>query len=297
MTLTARSAFPLPAAGLQRRQVLALASCCLGLGSVRADDLTDLARVQASGVLKVAVYKDNAPFSSGKSEDMTGLDVSLAAALAKQLNLKLALLPFDAGEKMNDDLRNMVWRGHYLGYGPADVMLHVPVDRYLMQNNRQVFIFAPYMRQVPILMVDTRQIPQVSQPEDLKGFALSGERGAGLTSLLMGYGGGLLRNQISIHDSGTLAAKAVLEGKAAAAYVTRAQAEAAMAGMLSRPDHIEFVDLVLGAGPSRGWPIGLAVKSDHKQLAEALEGAMSRLRASGELLAIFREQGLTLTAP
>ncbi|MFO1328447.1 MAG: hypothetical protein U1F56_13900 [Rubrivivax sp.] len=46
---------------------------------------------------------------------------------------------------MNDDLRNMVWRGHYLGFGPADVLMHVPVNRPLMENPR-VEIFAPCWR-------------------------------------------------------------------------------------------------------------------------------------------------------
>jgi hypothetical protein len=73
-----------------------------------------------------------------------GIDIDLARALAGALDLKLSLLPFNADENMNDDLRNMVWKGHYLGYGPADVLMHVPVDRPLMQANPQVQIFAPY---------------------------------------------------------------------------------------------------------------------------------------------------------
>ena len=131
-----------------RRAFVALAGATLACPALHAQtELTDLAKIRANGALKVAVYKDNAPFSDGKGSDMRGLDVALAQALAAQLQLKLALLPFDAGENMGDDLRNMVWRGHYLGYGPADVMLQVPVDRYLMQKNRQVLILAPYMRQ------------------------------------------------------------------------------------------------------------------------------------------------------
>jgi len=265
--------------------------------AVQAQELTDLARIKAAGVLKVAVYKDNAPFSSGPANAMTGLDVSLAEALAKQLGLKLALLPFDAGENMNDDLRNMVWRGHYLGYGPADVMLQVPVDRYLMNENRQALIFAPYMRQVPTLLFDARRVADVRSPEDLKGLPLAVERGAGQASLLMGYGGGLLRNQVSVHLSGPAAAQQVIEGKAAAAYVTRAQAESVLAALNPRPDHFRLTELVLGNIPDRGWPVGMAIKASHKELGQALEQAMQQMRSSGELLSLFRQQGLTLTAP
>lgn len=285
---------------LTRRQVLAslapvLAAACLPVQA--QTELTDLARIRASGVLKVALYKDNAPFSDGPASGFQGLDVSLAEALARQMQLKLSILPFDAGENMNDDLRNMVWRGHYLGYGPADVMLQVPVDKYLMQQNRQVMVLAPYMRQHVVLMHDTQRLATVAAPEDLKGVALAVERGAGAASALMGYGGGLLRGQVNIYNSGLQAAQAVLDGKAAAAYVTRAQAESVLHRARAAAGRYELTSLVLTALPDKGWPVGMAIKNEHKALGMALETALQQLRDSGELLAIFRQQGLTLTAP
>ncbi len=280
-----------------RRQVLAaLLAASVPLARAQAD-LSDLERIRANGALKVAVYKDNAPFSDGPANDLHGLDVSIAAALARQLQLRLALLPFDAGENMNDDLRNMVWRGHYLGYGPADVMLQVPVDRYLMQKNRQVMILAPYMRQQLVLAHDTRRVAEVATPQDLKGLPLAAERGAGAASALMGHGGGLLRAQVGIHNSGEQAVQAVVEGKAAAAYVTRAQAESVLSHTDPRPSHIRLSTLSLGGVPDTGWPVGMAIKAEHKDLGLALEGALKSMRDSGELLAIFQQHGLTLTAP
>lgn len=289
---------PLPARGLDRRRSLALL-LSLGLSLAQAQtELTDLARIRASGILKVAVYKDNAPFSDGPVADMQGLDIALAGALARQLQLKLALLPFDAGENMNDDLRNMVWRGHYLGYGPADVMLHVPVDKYLMQENRQALIFAPYMRQVQVLLHDTRVLPQVTGPDDLKGHKLAVERGTGLASVLMGQQGGMLRTQVSVYPSGVEAAQAVISGQAAAAYVLRSQAEAALARAAQpRPAHLALASLPLEGVPANGWPLGLAIKVANKDLGQAIEAAFKELRSNGELLAMFQQRGMTLTAP
>lgn len=285
---------------LPRRAFVALAAATLASPALRAQtELSDLAKIRASGALKVAVYKDNAPFSDGKGSHMHGLDVSLAEALATQLQLKLTLLPFDAGENMGDDLRNMVWRGHYLGYGPADVMLHVPVDKYLMQQNRQVLILSPYMRQVQVLMHDTRLLARVDGPQDLQGHKLAAERGTGSASALMGQGQGQLRNDVMLFNSGVEAATAVLEGRAEAAYVLRSQAEAAMAahGPENRPGAVALSDLPLPGVPDKGWPLGLAIKTEHKELGQALEKAMADLRANGELLALFRQQGMTLTAP
>lgn len=285
---------------LRRREALAWLPLALAAPwpALAQADLTDLAKIRASGALKVAVYKDNAPFSSGPAADMKGLDVSLAEALARQLGLKLALLPFDAGENMNDDLRNMVWRGHYLGYGPADVMLQVPADRFLANGNPQVTIMAPYMRQSNVLMHDSRRLPSAATPEDLKGLPLAAERGAGAASVLMGYGGGLLRNQVSIYPSGVEAAQAVIDGKAAGAFVLRAQAESALFQRKAAAEQFPLSKLNFNNGiADTGWPVGMAIKAAHKDLGAALETAMKSLRESGELLAMFKQQGLTLTAP
>ena len=46
-----------------------------------------------------------------------------------------------------------------------------------------------------------------------------------------------------------------------------------------------------------GWPVGMAIKAAHKDLGAALDTAMKSLRESGELLAMFKQHGLTLTAP
>lgn len=276
---------------------LAVASLVtLGIPAMAQTELTDLAKIRASGVLKVAVYKSNAPFSDGAGADQSGLDVSIASALAKELGLRLALLPFDAGESMGDDLRNMVWRGHYLGYGPADVMLHVPVDKHLMSGNKQVLILAPYMRQVLMVLHDTRKVADVRSAEDLKGLPLAAERGSGAASVLMGYGGGVLRNQVSIVDTGVAAAEAVASGKAAAAYVTRAQAESVVF-RLKGEMHLQLTPLQFSGLPLNGWPIGMAIKSESKDLGQAIEVAMQALRSRGELQGLFRQHGLTLTAP
>jgi ABC-type amino acid transport substrate-binding protein len=285
------------AGGVSRRHSLGM---LLALGVAPAfaeDELDDLAKIRARGTLKVAVYKDNAPFSSGAVSDMTGLDVALAQGLARQLKLKLALLPFDAGENMNDDLRNMVWKGHYLGYGPADVMLNVPVDKYLMQQNRQVTIFSPYMRQMPVLFHRASKLPQVNDPSDLTGHTLAAERGTGAASALLGHNSGLLSAQVTLFNSGMDAATAVLQGQVEAAYVLRSQAEAATAQSKAKPEHFVITPLRLTGLPDNGWPLGMAIKSNYKDLGQALDAAMQALRDNGELLAMFKSRGLTLTAP
>lgn len=288
-----------PLACLSRRR--ALAALAGGLAAswapAQASELQGLDKIRATGVLKVAIYKDNAPYSDLVGHEATGLDVSLARTLAREMNLQLALLPFDAGEKMDDDLRNMVWRGHYLGYGPADVMLHVPVDKHLINENPQALIFAPYAREVLTVFHRSDRLSGIRSGDDLQGLKLGAERGSGAASLLMAYRGGLLREQVRIFRSGIEAAAAVLKGEVDAAYVTRAQAEAALFD--ARLDRATYglTSLGLPGLADNGWPIGMAVKAANKALAQALETALQRLRDQGQLVALFRDHGLTLVTP
>ena len=286
--------------GLIGRRSLLAATLPLALGlsgTALAQEKSALEKIRASGVLKLALYKDNAPYSDGSMAKMTGLDVSLGEALAKALQLSPSYLPFDAGENMGDDLRNMVWKGHYLGYGPADVMLHVPVDKYFMGENRQAFIFAPYVREHLVVLSNARVLDSVRSPEELKGKKVAVEQGTGAASAMMGYGGGLLSSSVSIFKSGLEAATAVLTGKADAAFVSLAQAEAAIFQMKLDRKEWAFSKLNMPGVPPNGWPLGLAVKADNKELATLLDNALDAMRASGELLAVFQSHGLTLAAP
>lgn len=284
---------------LRRRTVLGAAlPLLMGLGgTVRAQELSALEKIRASGILKVALYKDNAPYSNGPASSFRGVDVSLAQALAKQMGLTASFLPFDAGETMGDDLRNMVWKGHYMGYGPADVMLHVPLDTYFMGQNPQCFIFGPYAREHLVVLHNPKRLESVYNPEDLSGKKVGVEQGSGAASALLGYKSGMLSNQISIYTNGMDAASAVVEGKIDAAFVSLAQAEAVLfAAGQARADWA-FSELVLPGVPPHGWPLGMAVKSANKDLAKLLDDALTALRENGELVKLFQSQGLTLAAP
>ena len=289
-----------PASGALPRRAFVAAALPLALGlsdALHAQEKTALEKIRSSGVLKIALYKDNEPYSDGNMAKMHGLDVSLGEALAKALQLTPALMPFDAGENMGDDLRNMVWKGHYLGYGPADVMLHVPVDKYFMGENRQAFIFAPYTREHLVLLHKPAAVGPIDSPDDLAGKRIAVEQGTGASSAMLGYHGGVLSQGVALYKSGLDAAKDVVAGKADAAFVSLAQAEAALFEAKQERRDFAFTKLSLPGVPPNGWALGLAVKADNKELATLLDQAMDTLRSSGELLKIFQAHGLTLSAP
>jgi ABC-type amino acid transport substrate-binding protein len=261
-----------------RRQLLALAAV-LAAPAWAQDGAPALARIKTRGRLVVGIYNDMPPFHvAGK-----GIDVELARLLAKALGLELTLLPFNADENMNDDLRNMVWRGHYLGYGPADVLLHVPVDPPLMQANPRVQIFAPYYRDRVVIARAVALVPQMESLAAFKGqrIAVPGQTLAGW--LLIGTDSGAYREQLLTKwKDGVEAAQALQRGEVAGAAGLASELESTL-GQDPR-----FVIEPLPVPRMRdGWAAGLAVKKEATDLAQALQAAVNQLTESGEIGRVF----------
>ncbi|CAG2127315.1 hypothetical protein LMG31506_00436 [Cupriavidus yeoncheonensis] len=286
---------PIPAEPARRRFCGALLAAGALLCTRPA--LADLARIRQNGTLKVAVYKGLPPFSAVAGSQYAGIDVALARALASELGLQVSLLPFDADDDMADDLRSMVWRGHYLGYGPADVMLHVPVDRAFMRANDQALIFAPYYRETFVLVRDRERVPDVRGLEDLAGQATGAAAGSAGANALLSGAGGALRDRVKIYPEADDALRALFAGDIAAAMVTRAQYESALKTANQSASRFATADIASPLLPPRGWAIGMAIKAGDRALAESLENALEALRRKGELARIFASHGVTLQEP
>jgi ABC-type amino acid transport substrate-binding protein len=248
-----------------------------------------LPKLRERGTLVVAVYQDLPPFNEGGK----GIDVQIAQALADALGLRLTLLPFIAGENMDDDLRNMVWRGHYLGHGPADVLLHVPVDRPLMQANPRVQIFAPYYRERLAMARDLTLVPRMESLDDFAGrkIAVAGLSLSGW--LLIGTDGGRYREQLVTNVvDGYRAAQALKRGEVAAAAGMAAELEAVLAG-----DPRFAIEPLPLPRARDGWVIGLAVRKESADLAQALQAAVNQLAESGRLRQIFADAKVSWRQP
>ena len=250
----------------------------------------DIAKIRAAGLLKVAVYDDFAPFSK---KGGAGIDSDLAAALAEKLGLKLSLLPFPAGESLNDDLRNMVWKGHYLGYGPADVLLHVPIDLALSAANPQVKIFAPYHTETVRLVRNVQTIPVFAGLASVAGKRIGVEKISIGAIVLLGEENGRYRDDMKIYPSGTAALEQLKAGQLDAVLANRSEIES----VLRDDARFEMREVAFQRLPRKGWTVGMAVRNDDLELGTALQQALDELFASGEMLRIFARHGVQIVRP
>jgi ABC-type amino acid transport substrate-binding protein len=274
----------------RRRFFLALAASLLtSFAPAQADEEMDT--ILKRGRISFAVYNEFPPYSDNEK----GLDVDLAKALAAKLGLKAEIIGFKAGEEMADDLRNMVWKGHYLRGNPADVMMRVPVDPILAKGNDKVRIFAPYHYEVIGMARVASRIPT---PAGSAAVALEvftrekiGVEGESLAdSFLLSVLRGRLKENVVHFRSITEAAKALREDSIAAIMAPRGELEGALGG------DTRFVidEAKLGELNPKGWPVGMAVKAEAADLATALAGALAELQKDGTVAAIFKKHGVTL---
>jgi ABC-type amino acid transport substrate-binding protein len=251
-----------------------------------------LGQLQTPGRIRVAVYRDYPPYS----DDGKGIDVEIAKALAARLGVTLELMWLQASdESMEDDLRNAVWKGHYLGGGTADVMLHVPVDPQFAARNEKVKILGGYHRESLQIAHNTAKLPELANVDDLVGKPVGVETATAQDSFLLGAVGGRLQSTV-VHFPGAREAMAALRrGEVVAVMAQRAELED---GLKGADREVFVISSVPTPGLSlRGWIIGVAVKADDAALGEMIGQALSAMLRDGTISGIFRTQGITHFPP
>lgn len=249
----------------------------------------DLADIQQRGTLKVGVYEDFWPWADQKA----GLDVDIAQALAQHLGLRLEVMPFVAKDDMEADLHNMVTKGTYMGYGPADVMMHVPVDLRLMKEVPDAVIIAPYFHERIMYGYDSERIPDFTGPESLGGASIGVVRSTISGVVLLDLDKGKFVSQIKIYNNAEALMKALKTHEVAAVLATRAEIQAG----INEDSRYQLLDANFPQIPGKGWTVGLALKADNKALDQAVQSAMDQMLASGEVAALCKKRGITLIMP
>jgi ABC-type amino acid transport substrate-binding protein len=277
--------------GLARTIIAALMASAIAFAVAHARPFDDVVR---DGTLRVGVYRDNPPFSFHNGGTLVGIDVELGRRIAQRLGVEATFMEITAGEKVDDDLRNAVWKGHYLGGGVADIMLHVPYDPAFANRNPEAALFAPYAEEEFVLVSDPARVGG-----DPKLLALrSGKIGVELDSLpdffLTASYGGALRDAVVHFPSTEAAAQALVGGELVAVMATRSRLEAALGDRLPSLQ-VQAADF-RGFGRQR-WPLGIAVKENARDLGYAVEDAITELMTEGSIAAIYRAYGVGYVPP
>jgi ABC-type amino acid transport substrate-binding protein len=246
--------------------------------------------VVEGGTLRIAVYRDFPPFSYHREGKLVGVDVDLGKSIASQLGVRPSFMPITADENVDDDLRNAVWKGHYLTREVADLMLHVPIDRQLVLRNNLVAFFAPYFSMQFVVAYDPEEF---ASSANLDAF-IDRKVGVELDSLpdfyLTTAYGGVMRENVVHFSTVADATAALVAGEVAAVMAPQSQIEAGLGPDLKRFELSPFP--MQGFGRSN-WVVGIAVNQDSRDLGYAVEDIIAKMMKNGVIKQIFSTYGIS----
>jgi len=247
--------------------------------------------VRESGTIRIAVYRDFAPFSEMRDGRFSGVDVDIGRAIAERLGVGVAFMPVTAGESVDDDLRNAVWKGHYLGGGVADVMLHVPIDRRFAMRNKLVAIFGAYARMDTVAAGSADAAGAHLDPDAIGEGRIGVELATLADAYLLTAHAGALRDNVVHYPSTVAAAEALARGEVEIAVGTRAEIEAGIR------DRRSVFTLAAVEIPGSSWLIGAAVDEHSRDLGYAVGDVLAELVDTGTIAEAFAARALSYLPP
>ena len=248
-----------------------------------------------SGKITVFAYSDYAPYSWIDESGPQGIDVEIARHFGKALGVEVEFLIRGADENLDDDLRVNIWKGDLIYRKVADVMMHVPFDREVDARNELAVLTAPYFQEQMALVFNTEVMPSVDtfgrfvtnpiavELDTAGDFFLSNAfRGQLLQSVQRGR---TFQDAMDLYTSGEVGA--LLGSKAQAQWVA------------FKSDNIqsEVVQPPMPGIVRTGWPIGIAIKNDSRDLGYALGDVLTELVDTGNMAKIYQRYGVEWIAP
>ncbi|AWB57214.1 transporter substrate-binding domain-containing protein [Colwellia sp. Arc7-D] len=256
-----------------------------------------------SNEIVVAVYRDYIPFSYQENGEAKGIDVALAKHIAKKLGVEVRFRWVTADENVEGDLRNNLWKGHFLKRTVADLMLRVPYDKAYSQLrddigelvHEQVHMFAPYHTESWKIIFNNQKIEDVSTMAVFQYHDIGVEVDSIPQFYLMSVFNGRMSKRTKQFNSVELAVSAMHEQKIDAVMGLRSQVSYYQ-HQLASPNY----QLASNAFPNIGkqqWDIGMAVKSDYRQLGYAVTDIVEEMIASGKMKKLFEDHHAVYQLP
>lgn len=272
-----------------------LASVALGLSLMTSSLFAaGLADIKNKGVLSVSLYKDFPPYSYVAEGKQTGIDVDIANALAAKLGVSSQIRMVGADENVEDDLRNNVWKGHYLGGGVTDLMLHMPVDNAFAEKVDKVKFVAPYQLEQLAFAFDTNKVGKQPTLANFMSESIGVEVDTLSDLYLLEAMQGQISKNVRHFENLSKATAALKAGEIAGIMGPRGELEGLLA---ERSDSLQIQSLITPGLARSNWAMGIAVKADNEELAKAVNETMAALVKDGTVKKIFEQYKVTYSPP
>ena len=120
----------------------------------------DMDAIQDQGHMMFAVYEDYPPYSWEEAGKPRGVDIEIAQIIAEDLGVEARFNFVSAGENLDADLRNNIWKGALIGGRISNVMMRVPYDSAFKCRVEQVVFTGQYASESIAIAYDTASYPE-----------------------------------------------------------------------------------------------------------------------------------------
>lgn len=252
----------------------------------------DLDQIVERGFIEFAAYEDFPPWSYEEKGKAAGVDIEIGRLIAGDLGVEPRFHLVPAGENLDADLRNNIWKGPVIGGRVSNVMLHVPYDSdYACRVEQAVFTGQYAAERIAIAYREDAYPEDPPVPAYFRFDTVAVENDSISDFYLTSFAGGQLAQGVRRYPGYTAAMRALAEGETKAAMGPLAQLEAAAApgiGVHQPP--------LAGFAVSH-WTVGVAVHMRYRALGYAVDDAIRAGLEDGRIGAIFAAHGLSHLPP
>ncbi len=252
----------------------------------------DLDEIVEQGHMLFAVYEDYPPYSWEDGGTPRGVDIDIARLIAGDLGVEARFNFVAAGENLDADLRNNIWKGALIGGRVSNVMMRIPYDSAFKCRVEQVAFTGQYAGESIAIAYSKEEYPEEKPVPAYFRFDLVGVENDSISDFyLSSLVGGQLRANMRRFPSTGAAMEALDAGGVKAVMGPLAELEHGLTDKTAvhQPP-------LAGFAVSR-WTLGVAVNFRYRPLAYAVDDAINAALQDGRIAAIYESYGLTHSAP
>lgn len=252
----------------------------------------ELDQIQDQGHMLFAVYEDFPPYSWEEGGQPRGVDIEIARLIAKDLGVEARFNFVDAGENLDADLRNNIWKGPIIGGRVANVMMRVPYDSSFKCRVEQVVFTGQYAAESIAIAYDKTSYPEEKPvPAYFRFDSVGVENDSIADFYLSSFAGGQLAGNMQRHTTMAEAMAALNAGQVMAAMGPLGQIEYGLS------DSSDVHQPPLAGFAVSKWTLGVAVNFRYRPLSYAVDDAINYALQDGRIAAIYADYGLSFQEP
>ena len=284
----------LAAVGLAILPALPAMSACEGVApdqklqnTAPQDVGRSLDRIVEDGWIEISVYEDFPPWSYEKDGKPAGIDVDLARLIAEGLGVEARIRMVQAGEVLDQDLLNYVYRGAVVGGRVSNLFMHVPYDVDYACRFDQVVFTGIYAEEHLAIAYRGDDYPDKAPVPAYFRYDPVGVENDSISDFYLTGLVGPAADKIHRYHDLAAAMTGLQAGEVMAVMGPRAQLEAGAGHGISVHEP-PFVGLERSK-----WTLGLALSMQHRPLAYAVDDIIGQAVQDGRLQAIYDAHGAT----